>query len=191
MHATANGARASVRAAANRRLLDASRQVDRQVPGPGIEPGSPYGQGILSPSRLPISPSRRGCRKRRWGSARSPIFALRRVTEESGKRDSNPRPQPWQGCALPTELFPRRSRPGEDTCVGEGTTTAKCNCEYTGTTSTRYGDRHLRHTNAGPLLDEVARRGLGALTVGMVVWRATLSERGHAFVWLNVGLSTR
>src|SRR6267143_3477104 len=27
--------------------------------------------------------------------------------ERSGKRDSNPRPQPWQGCALPTELFPR------------------------------------------------------------------------------------
>ncbi|CCW29584.1 hypothetical protein XNC3_150005 [Xenorhabdus nematophila F1] len=26
----------------------------------------------------------------------------------SGKRDSNSRPQPWQGCALPTELFPRR-----------------------------------------------------------------------------------
>jgi hypothetical protein len=25
----------------------------------------------------------------------------------SGKRDSNPRHQPWQGCALPTELFPR------------------------------------------------------------------------------------
>ena len=25
---------------------------------------------------------------------------------ESGKRDSDPRPQPWQGCALPTELFP-------------------------------------------------------------------------------------
>ena len=24
----------------------------------------------------------------------------------SGKRDSNSRPQPWQGCALPTELFP-------------------------------------------------------------------------------------
>jgi hypothetical protein len=28
---------------------------------------------------------------------------------QSGKRDSNPRPQPWQGCALPTELFPRPS----------------------------------------------------------------------------------
>src|SRR5262249_15781111 len=25
-----------------------------------------------------------------------------------GKRGSNSRPQPWQGCALPTELFPRR-----------------------------------------------------------------------------------
>src|SRR3982751_756939 len=28
---------------------------------------------------------------------------------QSGKRDSNPRPQPWQGCALPTELFPHDS----------------------------------------------------------------------------------
>ena len=26
----------------------------------------------------------------------------------SGKRGSNSRPQPWQGCALPTELFPHR-----------------------------------------------------------------------------------
>src|SRR5206468_8886453 len=28
----------------------------------------------------------------------------------SGKRDSNARPQPWQGCALPTELFPRAAK---------------------------------------------------------------------------------
>src|SRR5690606_34756297 len=28
----------------------------------------------------------------------------------SGKSVSNRRPQPWQGCALPTELFPRVSR---------------------------------------------------------------------------------
>ena len=27
----------------------------------------------------------------------------------SGKRGSNSRPQPWQGCALPTELFPHLS----------------------------------------------------------------------------------
>jgi hypothetical protein len=32
---------------------------------------------------------------------------------QSGKRDSNPRHQPWQGCALPTELFPHwRFDPG-------------------------------------------------------------------------------
>ena len=28
------------------------------------------------------------------------------LIKKSGKRDSDPRPQPWQGCALPTELFP-------------------------------------------------------------------------------------
>jgi hypothetical protein len=28
----------------------------------------------------------------------------------SGKRDSNSRPQPWQGCALPTELFPHSTQ---------------------------------------------------------------------------------
>ena len=31
----------------------------------------------------------------------------------SGKRDSNPRPQPWQGCALPLSYF-RTWRPGSD-----------------------------------------------------------------------------
>ena len=34
--------------------------------------------------------------------ARLPIPPPGQVSE---KRDSNPRPQPWQGCALPTELF--------------------------------------------------------------------------------------
>ena len=36
--------------------------------------------------------------------------AIRRKTEEvpewSGRRDSNPRHQPWQGCTLPAELLP-------------------------------------------------------------------------------------
>ena len=27
----------------------------------------------------------------------------------SGKRESNPRPLPWQGNALPAELFPRKN----------------------------------------------------------------------------------
>ena len=36
------------------------------------------------------------------------LFTLFFVQYVSGKRDSDPRPQPWQGCALPTELFPRK-----------------------------------------------------------------------------------
>ena len=28
------------------------------------------------------------------------------IVNWSGKRGSNSRPQPWQGCALPAELFP-------------------------------------------------------------------------------------
>ncbi len=35
------------------------------------------------------------------------IFRLGLFRIWSGKRDSNSRPQPWQGCALPTELFPQ------------------------------------------------------------------------------------
>ena len=31
------------------------------------------------------------------------------LKEKSGKRDSDPRPRPWQGRALPTELFPQNS----------------------------------------------------------------------------------
>jgi hypothetical protein len=29
------------------------------------------------------------------------------IKKKSGKRDSDPRPRPWQGRALPTELFPQ------------------------------------------------------------------------------------
>ena len=46
--------------------------------------------GILSPARLPIPPS-----------GQQLDFLIRK----SEKRDSNPRPRPWQGRALPTELF--------------------------------------------------------------------------------------
>ena len=35
------------------------------------------------------------------------IACARPFKSLSGKRDSDPRPQPWQGCALPTELFPQ------------------------------------------------------------------------------------
>ena len=40
------------------------------------------------------------------------MFLLKKMwfpyNKKSGKRDSDPRPQPWQGCALPTELFPQK-----------------------------------------------------------------------------------
>ena len=39
------------------------------------------------------------------------------VDFQSGKRDSDPRPQPWQGCALPTELFPQNVRSSFGDCV--------------------------------------------------------------------------
>ena len=42
------------------------------------------------------------------------MFSLLKLKEKSGKRDSNPRPQPWQGCALPTELFPQGKINGEE-----------------------------------------------------------------------------
>ena len=131
------------------------------VPGAGFEPACPVqGPRILSPLRLPISPSgrtrrghrgttaqevwrrdpesnrtRRICnplhnrfaiapgayrvvrwyqerRSKKKGKPRLP-FLLNKEADFlassiwSGKRGSNSRPQPWQGCALPTELFPR------------------------------------------------------------------------------------
>ena len=71
---------------------------------------NPQGQNvhwILSPARLPVPPSgqrlliRYVCpnKKAEYPDSASGPFL-------SGKRDSNPRPRPWQGRALPTELFP-------------------------------------------------------------------------------------
>ena len=58
----------------------------RSYPGRDLNPHDLIGHRILSPACLPVSP---------------PGPAL------SGKRDSNSRPRPWQGRALPTELFPQ------------------------------------------------------------------------------------
>ena len=60
------------------------------VPEAGLEPARPNGHRILSPACLPIPPLGHP-----W----------------SEKRDSNPRPRPWQGRALPTELFSQFSNP--------------------------------------------------------------------------------
>src|SRR4051794_27451259 len=44
---------------------------------------------------------------RRWVQREKGKLELPFFDVWSGKRGSNSRPQPWQGCALPTELFPR------------------------------------------------------------------------------------
>ena len=63
--------------------------------------------GICQIIRLPV------CRlnSNKKGKPQLPFL----VKVWSGKRDSNSRPQPWQGCALPTELFPHRH--GPKTCL--------------------------------------------------------------------------
>lgn len=88
------------------------------VPQAGLEPARQKRHRILSPACLPVPPPGQA-----W----------------SEKRDSNPRPQPWQGCALPAELFsqtvrmkglepPRLSAPDPKSGVATNYTTSACFC---------------------------------------------------------------
>ena len=64
---------------------------------------NPHGQNahrILSPACLPIPPLEHSRQDGRATIVLSNFCGL-----ASEKRDSNPRPRPWQGRALPTELF--------------------------------------------------------------------------------------
>ncbi len=94
--------------------------------------GGPVGAGLAlpaigtatcSPARTRPSPKRSTRRtaklpRPRRGPASKSRFSRTRISGpegpltcvlcESGRRDSNPRPQPWQGCALPAEPRPRR-----------------------------------------------------------------------------------
>ena len=64
------------------------------MPRTGLEPAR-YKHTHLKRARLPIPPP---------GHLKNYLLCLFRML--SGKRDSDPRPRPWQGRALPTELFP-------------------------------------------------------------------------------------
>src|SRR5688500_18960871 len=87
--------------------------------GAGLEPAPGCPEGILSPPRLPFRhPRKPDVGRGTWEDPTSDQFGLDQQSPtshiprptsgfQSGKRDSNPRPQPWQGCALPTELFPQ------------------------------------------------------------------------------------
>ncbi len=97
------------------------------MPREGLEPTNPCGKRILSPPRLPVSPPRHGRpqtgqQRRIQGEAASGFEPLNRGFadprlnllatppsttrgEWSGRRDSNPRPPPWQGGVLPLNYF--------------------------------------------------------------------------------------
>ena len=62
---------------------------------------SNLGSRIQSPLSYHWTKGHRASRRRRPAGP-----TVRRTRSWSGRRGSNPRPQPWQGCALPTELLP-------------------------------------------------------------------------------------
>ena len=89
------------------KLLDLERKTSHEPAFAGISrellftPPNPLEGGILgSLVRAIITENTK--QKRQLSSCLSLFW--------SGKRDSNSRPQPWQGCALPTELFPHYFR---------------------------------------------------------------------------------
>ena len=75
------------------------------VPGAGIEPAQPqwpqdFKSCVSTNSTIRAQNEKKSVHKKKAECIRLYFFL-------SGKRDSNSRPQPWQGCALPTELFPQ------------------------------------------------------------------------------------
>jgi hypothetical protein len=70
-----------------------SSLIDPRVGAPGFEPGT-------SASRT----------QRSTGLSHAPNCLSSPPDHPSGQPDSNRRPQPWQGCALPAELCPRSHR---------------------------------------------------------------------------------
>jgi len=98
-----------------------TQTAPRAVP-PAGEPV--LAQEIGCPSRIRTSPngSKVRCpttRRRGRGSIdRLKLARVGSVKEWSGRRDSNPRPSPWQGDALPTEPLPLE-RPRQPVCGAE------------------------------------------------------------------------
>src|SRR6185369_13795105 len=70
----------------------------------------PY-QGRALPTELPGHISRRRLANLMFHSpcaSNNELPLAIKKQKWSGKRDSNPRPQAWKACALPTELFPQQ-----------------------------------------------------------------------------------
>ena len=105
------------------RAADRSRGPSEMklVGAAGFEPACPCGRRVLSPLRIPVPPRPRHNSMREWRrradsnrcievlqTSALATWLRRRATMLSGsrrgwsgKRDSNPRPRPWQGRALP------------------------------------------------------------------------------------------
>ena len=66
-------------------------------PGRDLNPYDRNDHRILSPACLPIPPPGQVVINKKFLNSRRGIL--------SGRRDSNPRPRPWQGRALPAELL--------------------------------------------------------------------------------------
>ena len=70
--------------------MDEIKKKQKYVPGAGLEPARPqWSQDFKSC----VSTN---------STTRAAYYA---IIVESERRDLNPRPQPWQGCALPAELL--------------------------------------------------------------------------------------
>jgi hypothetical protein len=98
------------RADVARRAGEHALQVERDAGPP--QPGLQGRVRVATPAGL--TACRLRCDGRFVGPAPSEVVAVPRTTGSacsntwywSGRRASNPLPQPWQGCALPSELLP-------------------------------------------------------------------------------------
>ena len=93
-------------------LLNTSRKSRCRQNPPNATPNPPNATRIFAACYRLRPPTPRGwvevagCKRPTYTNAeRQPQGTV--VHRWSGKRGSDPRPQPWQGCALPTELFPQ------------------------------------------------------------------------------------
>ena len=91
----------SISTLVRRMRLELTRSCDHYPLKVACIPISPPALGVprtgLEPAHLAA------CAPETHASTNSAIWAKKK----SGKRDSNSRPRPWQGRALPTELFPQ------------------------------------------------------------------------------------
>ena len=110
------------------------------MPEEGLEPTRSCLQRFLRPSRLPIPPLRRawirfvrddshefgdadggdGRIRTADGGFADPCLNLLATSPRSGRRDSNPRPSPWQGDVLPLHHFRKCYGAGERTRTSTG-----------------------------------------------------------------------